>query len=65
MTKEERRAYLREWRRNNPDKVKAQRERHEKKIAFAALESVEHMNDYVCTIRTTSGQEFTMIRRQI
>lgn len=65
MTKEEKRAYLREWRRNNPDKVKAQRERRQKQLAVAALECVERLSADVCVVKTTSGREFTMIRERV
>lgn len=64
MTNEERRAYLREWRHSNPDKVKAQRQRHETKLALAALENVERITDDVCVVKTISGQEFTIFRKK-
>lgn len=39
--KEARRAYLREWRRNNPDKVRAQRQRYWEKKGREFLESLK------------------------
>lgn len=65
LTNEERREYLREWRRNNPDKVKAQRERRQRRLAVAALERVERLSDDVCVVKTTGGREFTMIRERV
>ena len=38
--KEARRAYLREWRRKNPDKVRAQRQRYWEKKGREFLESL-------------------------
>lgn len=62
MTGEAKREYMREWRRKNRDKVKAQRERRETRIAVAALESVERVTDDVCIVRATGGREFALIR---
>ena len=64
MTNEERRAYMREWRHKNPDKVKAQRQRYETRLAVAALERIERVTDDVCVVKTTSGREFTIFRKK-
>ena len=46
QAKAARRAYKREWQRNNPDKVRAQQERYWMKKALQALqEEAEHKQD--------------------
>ena len=65
MTREERREYMREWRRNNREKIKEQRQRRETRLAVAALENVERVTDDVCVVKTTGGREFTLIRERV
>lgn len=62
MTDAERREYMRNWRRNNREKVREQRKNREIKRAVAAIESVERLTDDVCVIRTVDGQRFTFLR---
>ena len=46
QAKAARRAYKREWQRNNPDKVRAQQERYwMKKVLQALQEEAEHKQD--------------------
>ena len=62
MTSEERREYMREWRQKNREKIKAQRQRYETRLAVAALDRVERVTDDVCVVKTTGGREFTIFR---
>ena len=62
MTDAERREYMRNWRRNNREKVREQRKNREIKRAVAAIESVERLTDDVCVIRPVDGQRFTFLR---
>lgn len=65
MTRDERREYMREWRHNNRERIKEQRYRRETRIAVAALDNVERVTDDVCVVKTTDGQEFTLIRDRV
>lgn len=65
MTDAERREYMKEWRRNNREKIKEQRQRRETRLAVAALENVERVTDDVCVVKTTGGREFTLIRGRV
>ena len=65
MTRDERREYMREWRRNNREKIKEQRQRRETRLAVAALADVERVTDDVCVVKTTGGREFTLIRERV
>ena len=62
MTDAERREYMKEWRRNNREKIREQRQRRETRLAVAALENVERVTDDVYIAKTTGGREFTLIR---
>ena len=65
MTDAERREYMKEWRRNNREKIREQRQRRETRLAVAALENVERVTDDVCVVKTTGGREFTMLRDRV
>ncbi len=65
MTDAKRREYMKEWRRNNREKIREQRQRRETRLAVAALENVERVTDDVCVVKTTGGREFTMIRERV
>ena len=65
MTDAERREYMKEWRRNNREKIREQRQRRETRLAVAALENVERVTDDVCVVKTTGGREFTLIRERV
>ena len=65
MTDAERREYMKEWRHNNREKIREQRQRRETRLALAALEAVERVTDDVCVVKTTDGREFTLIRRRV
>lgn len=65
MTDAERREYMKEWRRNNREKIREQRQRRETRLAVAALENVERVTDDVCVVKTTGGREFTLIRGRV
>lgn len=65
MTDAERREYMKEWRHNNREKIREQRQRRETRLAVAALEAVERVTDDVCVVKTTGGREFTLIRGRV
>ena len=65
MTDAERREYMREYRRNNRERIREQRQRRETRLAVAALENVERVTDDVCVVKTTGGREFTLIRERV
>ena len=65
MNSAERREYMKEWRRNNREKIREQRKRRETRLAVAALENVERVTDDVCIVKTTGGREFTLIRERV
>lgn len=65
MNNAERREYMREWRRNNRDRIRVQRQARETRLAVAAVEKVERVTDDVCVVKTTDGQEFTMLREKV
>lgn len=65
MTKEQRSEYMREWRRLNPDKVKAQQARRDRRAALENIESVERVTDTVSIVRTKDGREITMVSEKV
>lgn len=65
MTKEQRSEYMREWRRRNPDKVKAQQARRDRRAALENIESVERVTDTVSIVRTKDGREITMVSEKV
>lgn len=65
MTDAERREYMREYRRNNRERIREQRQRRETRLAVAALADVERVTDDVCVVKTTGGREFTLIRERV
>lgn len=63
MTSEERREYMREYRKANRERIKEQRQKRETNIAVAALENVERITNDVCIIKTIDGRKITLIRK--
>lgn len=63
MTSEERREYMREYRKANRERIKEQRQKREINIAVAALENVERITNDVCIIKTIDGRKITLIRK--
>ena len=63
MTSEERREYMREYRKANRERIKEQRQKRETNIAVAALENVERITNDVCIIKTLDGHKITLIRK--
>lgn len=60
----ERREYMREWRQKNRERIREQQRIRETRLAVAALDNVERVTDDVCIVKTTGGQEFTLIRER-
>jgi hypothetical protein len=56
---------MREWRRLNPDKVKAQQARRDRRAALENIESVERVTDTVSIVRTKDGREITMVSEKV
>jgi hypothetical protein len=62
MTTEQRREYMREWRKNNKDKIREQQRDNARRKALADLVSVKIQPVDVCIIRTTHGGEYRVGR---
>ena len=58
MTTEQRREYMREWRKRNQEKIHEQRLNNSRRKALTDLASAKIQPVDVCIIRTTHGSEF-------
>lgn len=62
MTTEQRREYMRKWRKRNQGKIQEQRLNNARRKALADLVSVKIQPVDVCIIRTTHGGEYRVGR---
>ena len=60
MTNEQRRAYMKLWRKSNRDRIKEVQRNNARRKALAALESVKKLDGGIFIVKTIEGREYVV-----
>lgn len=60
MTNEQRREYMKLWRKSNRDRIKEVQRDNARRKALAALESVKQLDGGIFIVKTIEGREYVV-----
>ena len=60
MTNEQRREYMKLWRKSNRDRIKEVQRNNARRKALAALESVKKLDGGIFIVKTIEGREYVV-----